>query len=47
MASMCIVKTIRENFADPSSPYRREKKESFFAIADHYARAGAREAVPE
>lgn len=45
MASMCIVKSVREDFADPSSPYRREKKASFHAIADYYARSGARAAA--
>jgi hypothetical protein len=39
-ASMAIVKTIRDDFADPASPYRWEPKESFHAIADHYAHAG-------
>lgn len=41
MASMCIVKSIRDDFDDPNSPYRREKKQSFHAIADYYARSGA------
>jgi hypothetical protein len=43
MASMCIVKSIRENFDDPDSPYRRELKESFRAIASSYADMTARE----
>ena len=46
LASMCIVKCIRDNYADPDSPYRREVKESFRAVADYYARTGAREVVP-
>lgn len=36
-ASMAIVKTIRDDFSDPASDYRWEPKESFHAIADHYA----------
>lgn len=45
MASMCIAKSIREDYANPESPYRREPKESFRAIAEIYARAGAPLAV--
>jgi hypothetical protein len=40
MASMAIVKTIREDFSDPASAYRFEPKESFHAIADYYAHVG-------
>jgi hypothetical protein len=40
MASMSVVKTIRDDLADPDSAYRWEPKESFHAIADHYAHAG-------
>lgn len=39
-ASMAVVKTIRDDFTDPSSEYRCEPKESFHAIADYYAHAG-------
>ncbi|MDG4758524.1 abortive infection protein [Micromonospora sp. WMMD710] len=39
-ASMAIVKTIRDDFADTSSTYRVEPKESFHAVADHYAHLG-------
>ncbi|WP_410648416.1 hypothetical protein [Amycolatopsis sp. cmx-4-54] len=39
MASMAVLKTIRDDFSDVNSTYRWEKKESFHAIADHYARA--------
>ncbi|PZF92048.1 abortive infection protein, partial [Micromonospora deserti] len=39
-ASMAIVKTIRDDFADPASTYRVEPKESYHAIADHYAHLG-------
>ncbi|TCB96774.1 abortive infection protein [Micromonospora zingiberis] len=39
-ASMAIVKTIRDDFADTASTYRLEPKESFHAIADHYAHLG-------
>lgn len=39
-ASMAIVKTIRDEFADPASAYRFEPKESFHAIADYYAHIG-------
>jgi hypothetical protein len=45
MASMAIVKTIRDDFADPASSYRWEPKESFHAIADHYAHVGFQAAV--
>jgi hypothetical protein len=45
MASMAIVKTIRDDFADPASGYRWEPKESFHAIADHYAHLGFQAAV--
>lgn len=45
MASMCIVKSIRQNYPDPNSAYRLEKKESFNAIAEYYARSGDRQAV--
>ncbi len=45
MASMCIVKCIREDYADPDSPYRRELKESFHAVAEYYVRAGDRAAA--
>lgn len=41
MASACIVKSIRSDFADPNSAYRRELKQSFHAVADYYARLGA------
>jgi hypothetical protein len=40
MASMAIVKTIRDDFKDPASEYRWEPKESFHAIADYYAHVG-------
>jgi hypothetical protein len=40
LASMAIVKTIRDDFADPDSGYRFEPKESFHAIADYYAHVG-------
>jgi hypothetical protein len=43
MASMCIVKSIRDDITDPTSAYRREPKESFHAIADHYAKLGFQE----
>jgi hypothetical protein len=46
MASMCIVKTIREVPADPDSPYRWEPSEAFHAIGDYYAEVGARKAIP-
>lgn len=42
-ASMAIVKTIREDPADPGSPYRWEPKQSFRSIAAHYAAAAERE----
>jgi hypothetical protein len=44
-ASMCIVKTIRDDFSDPASDYRLEPKESFHAIADYYAHVGFQEAL--
>ena len=37
MASLAIVKTIRDDFSDPASAYRFEPKESFHAIANYYA----------
>jgi hypothetical protein len=37
MASLTIVKTIRDDFSDPASAYRFEPKESFHAIAGYYA----------
>jgi len=40
MASMAIVKTIRDDFADPASEYRWEPKECFHAIADYFAHVG-------
>lgn len=40
MASMAIVKTIRDDFTNPDSTYRFEPKESFHAIADYYAHVG-------
>jgi hypothetical protein len=40
MASMALVKTIRDDFTDPASEYRWEPKESFHAIADYYAHVG-------
>lgn len=40
MASMAIVKTIRDDHADPESEYRFEPKESFHAIADVYSHIG-------
>ncbi|MFV2174382.1 hypothetical protein ACFHW2_00220 [Actinomadura sp. LOL_016] len=40
MASMAIVKTIRDDFGDPASSYRWEPKESYHAIADYYAHVG-------
>ncbi|APU15540.1 MULTISPECIES: abortive infection protein [Actinoalloteichus] len=40
MASMALVKTIRTDPADPASDYQVEPKESFHAIADHYAHLG-------
>jgi hypothetical protein len=43
MASMSIVKCIRENYDDHNSEYRREPKESFHAIADFYARTAERQ----
>lgn len=45
MASMAIVKTIRDDFADPASTYRWEPKESFHAIADYYAHVGFQAAM--
>lgn len=42
-ASMCLVKSIRDDFADPASSYRWEPKESFHAIADQYAHWGFQE----
>jgi hypothetical protein len=39
-ASLCIVKTIRDDVADHSSAYRWEPKESFHAIAEYYAGLG-------
>jgi len=42
-ASMALVKTIRDDFADPASGYRVEPKEAFHAIADHYAHLGFQE----
>jgi hypothetical protein len=44
-ASMCLVKTIRDDFSDPASTYQWEPKESFHAIADHYAHIGFQEVV--
>lgn len=35
IASFSLVKTIREDQDDPASPYRREPKESFLALARH------------
>jgi hypothetical protein len=46
MASMAIVKCIREDYDNHDSEYRRELKASFLAISDYYARAGARVGVP-
>lgn len=37
MASLTIVKTIRDDFSDAASAYRFEPKESFHAIANYYA----------
>lgn len=45
MASQCLVKTVRDNFDDPTSTYRRETKESFDAVADYYAKARERSAA--
>ncbi|BCB74045.1 hypothetical protein GCM10022251_11490 [Phytohabitans flavus] len=45
MASMAIVKTIRDDFSDPASTYRWEPKESFHAIADYYAHVGFQAAM--
>ncbi len=44
MASLTIVKTIRDDFTDPASAYRFEPKESFRAIAGYYARGGVQTA---
>jgi hypothetical protein len=46
MASISIVKTIRDDFSDPASAYRFEPKESFHAIADYYAHGSLKEARP-
>jgi hypothetical protein len=43
-ASMAIVKTIRDTYHDPASPYRWEPKRSFQAIAGYYAAAARRRA---
>ncbi|WJK42589.1 abortive infection protein [Solwaraspora sp. WMMA2056] len=45
MASMAIVKTIRDDAADPASSYRWEPKESFHTIADYYAHIGFQAAL--
>jgi hypothetical protein len=45
MASMAIVKTIRDDVTDPASGYVWEPKESFHAIADYYAHVGFQEVV--
>lgn len=45
MASMAIVKTIRDDFSDHASSYVWEPKESFHAIADYYAHVGFQEVV--
>ncbi len=44
MASLTIVKTIRDDFSDPASAYRFEPKESFHAIAGYYARGSVQTA---
>jgi hypothetical protein len=41
MACFAVVKTIREDFTDSSSPYRWEPKRAFHAIARHYRAAAA------
>ncbi|WP_426502235.1 abortive infection protein [Dactylosporangium sp. McL0621] len=46
MASMCIVRSVRTDFADPNSQYRRTPKKSFHAVAAYYARVRDRAAVP-
>jgi hypothetical protein len=43
MASMAIVKCIRDDYDNHDSGYRRELKESFLAIADFYGRTAERE----
>lgn len=45
LASLAVVKTIRDDFADPASGYRWEPKQSFHAIADYYAHAGFQSAA--
>lgn len=45
MSSLSIVKTIRDDLSDHESPYRREPKESFHAIAAHYARCRDQQAA--
>ncbi|MCP2330805.1 hypothetical protein [Actinoalloteichus caeruleus] len=40
MASMALVKTIRDDITKHGSPYRVEPKEAFHAVADHYAHLG-------
>jgi hypothetical protein len=44
MASLTIVKTIRDDFSDAASPYRFEPKESFRAIASYYANGSSQAA---
>lgn len=43
IASMCIVRSVRDDYADPNSPYRREPKESFRAVAEFYDEARRRQ----
>lgn len=44
MASLAIVKTIRDDFLDAASAYRFEPKESFHAIAGYYAHGSVKAA---
>jgi hypothetical protein len=45
MASMSIVKSVRDDHFDHDSAYRRELKESFHAVAQYYGAASARAAA--
>jgi hypothetical protein len=38
IASFAVVKVIREELADPASPYRWKPKRAFHTIAERYAR---------
>lgn len=44
IASMALLKTVRDDFSDPDSTYRLEPKKSFHAIASYYGREAVRKA---